>query len=156
MPNRKKCGKLFPVRRGNIVDMRMWRNGRRSRLKICRFHDRVGSSPTIRIHKKRKSSDFGQRIFLFPKRRLDLNSPFKVYASLRSAQNKRPLDVCSAPHHPPTVQGLRGATVGAKRMVYISFRSVQSRRPLDVVHPPDIQHPTIRKARLYFPERMGS
>jgi len=77
-----------------------------------------------------------------------LNSPFKVYASLRSAQNKRPLDVCSAPHHPPTVQGLRGATVGAKRMVYISFRSVQNQGPPDLVHPPDIQRPTIR--RFYF------
>ena len=34
-----------------IKVLRMWRNGRRSRLKICRWQHRAGSSPAIRILK---------------------------------------------------------------------------------------------------------
>ena len=104
--------------------MRMWRNGRRSRLKICRFHDRVGSSPTIRTKIKNTLTNLSG-YFLFSGADGVLLPKLQV---LRSAPvgAKRMSTGHPAPHHPhipvvqiqcgwglePTVQGLCSATVG--------------------------------------------
>ncbi len=53
------------------IAMRMWRNGRRTRLKILRWWHRVGSSPTIRSLKRGIAlvlTLLGQYLFLCAKR----------------------------------------------------------------------------------------